>query len=74
MTGPARKGGRRSTSARAASLSDGHAGRATVKLKLTRKGATLLKAGKSLKIRIKATFTPTGLTPTTSTATTTVRR
>jgi Lamin Tail Domain len=50
-----------------------HAGRATVKVKLTRKGATLLKAGRSLKIHVKATFTPTGRTPTTSTGTTTVR-
>jgi Lamin Tail Domain len=51
----------------------GHAGRATVKVKLTRKGATLLKAGRSLKIHLKATFTPTGRTPITSTGTTTVR-
>jgi hypothetical protein len=49
------------------------AGKVTVKLKLTGKGRKLLRAGKSVKITTKATFTPSGGTPTTSTRTTTLK-
>jgi hypothetical protein len=48
-------------------------GKTTVKLKLTGKGRKLLKAGKSVKITTKATFTATGGTPTTSSKTTTLK-
>ena len=56
-----------------ASVSFHRAGRATVTLKLTGKGRTLLTTGKSIKVATKATFTPTGHTPTTSTSTTTLK-
>jgi hypothetical protein len=49
------------------------AGKATVKLKLSSKGRKLLKAAKTVKIATKATFTPTGGTPTESTKTTTLK-
>jgi hypothetical protein len=48
-------------------------GKATVKLKLSSKGRRLLKAAKTVKIATKATFTPTGGTPTESTKTTTLK-
>jgi hypothetical protein len=49
------------------------AGKVTVKLKLSSKGRGLLKAAKTVKIATKATFTPTGGTPTESTKTTTLK-
>jgi hypothetical protein len=49
------------------------AGKATVKLKLTGKGRKLFKAGKSVKITTKATFTPTGGTATSSSKITTLK-
>jgi unsaturated rhamnogalacturonyl hydrolase len=48
------------------------AGKATVKLKLTRKGIKLLDVGTSVKITTKASFTPVGGASTSSTKTTTL--
>jgi hypothetical protein len=50
------------------------AGTATIKIKLTAAGKSLLRHAKKLKLTAKGTFTPTGDTPVTTTRTFVLKR